>query len=72
MVDRSNYMKVSAAADRLGCLKSNLYYHIERGNLKAEFDGATGLLLIHRDELQVFRYSRHFTKYPAVKDGQDG
>ena len=70
MVDRSDYMKVTVAAQKLGCLKSNLYYHIERGNLKAEFDGATGLLLIHRDDLQAFRYGEHFTDKVKGNDNE--
>ena len=60
MVDRSEYLKVTDAAYKLGCTRDNLHKHIQRGNLKAEFDGATGLLLIHRDDLQAFRYSEHF------------
>jgi hypothetical protein len=67
MMDRNNYLKVSDAAREIGCTRDNLHQHRRRGNLEAVFDGATGLWLIHRNELVRFKYGVHYSSRRAAE-----
>lgn len=65
------YMTVTVAAQKLGCVRTNLHYHIKVGNLKAVFLGNIGEWLIHKDELQIFEYSSHFNRKQAKGENED-
>ena len=62
MEELSNYIKVSIAAKMLGYKhRSTLHYHIQRQNIKAVFSPNIGEWLIHKNDLQAFRYSKHYS-----------
>jgi hypothetical protein len=62
MEDLQNYYKVSVAAKMLGYKnRSTLHHHIKMEHIKATLNPNIGQLLIHKDDLLAFRYSKHYT-----------